>query len=198
MKKLFHPFRYLAGGKALAWGLIVLILTCVFSWQTGVVARGNMSIGYADGYLSLLAVTVRMLFIWVVPATLLYVASLVFSRSRVRAVDVYGTNLFASIPLTAGMLLAALSPLRALEEGVGAGLYDTARLEALMATPAMIFILVSLLLVIVWYFWWSYSAFSVSANLKGGKAVAIYAVCFILAQILYGPISSGLVGLGLR
>lgn len=198
MKKLLSPFRYLAGGKALAWGAVVLILTSIFSWQTGVVARGNMSIGYADGYISLLAVTLRMLTLWLVFATLLYVAGLLLSKSKIRAVDVYGTNLFASIPLTAGMLLSALPPMRLLQQSVSELVGDPARMEPFFSAPSMIAVIVGLLLVIVWYFWWSYSAFSVSANVKGGGAVAAYAVCFILAQILYGPLSQGFALAGIR
>lgn len=197
MKKLLFPFRYLAGGRALAWGFVVLILTSIFSWQTGVVARGNMSIGYADGYVSLLAITLRMLVLWLVLATLLYAAGLLLSRSKIRAVDIYGTNLFASIPLTVGMLLTALPTMRRLEAQLMEHLADPAALAAALWTPTRLIILGALLVVMVWYFWWSYSAFAVSANLKSGRAVVAYIVCFVAAQILYGPISHWFAGMGL-
>lgn len=197
MKKLLNPFRYLAGGRALAWGLVVLILTSIFSWQTGVVARGNMSIGYADGYVSLLAATLRMLVLWLVFATLLYAAGMLLSRSKIRAVDIYGTNLFASIPLTVGMLLTALPTMRRLEAQLMEHLADPAALAAALWTPTRLIILGALLVVMVWYFWWSYSAFAVSANLKSVRAVAAYIVCFVAAQILYGPISHWFAGMGI-
>lgn len=197
MKKLLNPFRYLAGGRALAWGLVVLILTSIFSWQTGVVARGNMSIGYADGYVSLLAATLRMLVLWLVFATLLYAAGMLLSRSKIRAVDIYGTNLFASIPLTVGMLLTALPTMRRLEAQLMEHLADPAALAAALWTPTRLIILGALLVVMVWYFWWSYSAFAVSANLKSVRAVVAYIVCFVAAQILYGPISHWFAGMGI-
>lgn len=198
MKKFLNPFHYLAGGGALAWGLIVLILTCILSWQTGVVARGNMSIGYTQGYVSLLAVTVRMLCIWLVFATLLYIAGRLLSKSKIRAVDVYGTNLFASIPLSAAMAVSALPPLTTLSAEIESSMGDLARLEALSTSPALIFMVIVLLVTIVWYFWWSYSAFSVSANLHGVKAVASYIACFVIAQIIYGPLSQAFYAVGIR
>lgn len=90
MNKILNPFEYLSTGKALGWGLAgtlfsICLLTAV-SWPV----EGDVSKVNHDSVVESAVVAA--------PLALLYVMALVLSPSRIRAVDIFATNLFAMLP----------------------------------------------------------------------------------------------------
>jgi|GEM_PF-166780 len=90
MNKILNPFEYLSTGKALGWGLAgtlfsICLLTAV-SWPV----EGDVS--------KIITILSSNLLLWLPLSLLLYVMALVLSPSRIRAVDIFATNLFAMLP----------------------------------------------------------------------------------------------------
>ena len=90
MNKILNPFEYLSTGKALGWGLAgtlfsICLLTAI-SWPVA----GDVS--------KIVTILSQNLLLWLPLSLLLYVMALIFSPSRIRAVDIFATNLFAMLP----------------------------------------------------------------------------------------------------
>ena len=90
MNKILNPFEYLSTGKALGWGLAgtlfsICLLTAV-SWPV----EGDVS--------KIITILSSNLLLWLPLSLLLYVMALVLSPSRIRAVDIFASNLFAMLP----------------------------------------------------------------------------------------------------
>ena len=180
MKRIINPFVYLGGGRALAWGLAGLAAASVIATRLGLTFRGGVSLGYGDW--PLWKTALAQLLVWGIFATLLYLCGLVLSKSRIRAVDVYGTNLFARLPFIGVMLLAALPGIRAYTDSLLGMTFTQA--EAMIPPVSVIFFALVVLFVLVWYFVWTYNGYVVSTNLRKGRAAVSFIVCYILAEVL--------------
>ena len=101
MNKILNPFEYLSTGKALGWGLAgtlfsICLLTAV-SWPV----EGDVS--------KIITILSSNLLLWLPLSLLLYVMALVLSPSRIRAVDIFATNLFAMLPTIVNLIVIVLS-----------------------------------------------------------------------------------------
>lgn len=191
MKKLLTPFVYLSGEWTLAAGAVGALATLSVARWGGVTFRGVISSGY--GALTLGQLTLQLLAGWVIFSALLYAASLFWSKSKVRAVDLFGNQLFARIAFLPMSVVAALPAMRRLSEE----LLAVAPLElnpAALDLPLLLGMALVALLSLVWFFAWSWQGFSVAANLRGGKAVAIYVGCYLLAELAAGWCTATIAG----
>ena len=184
MKKLLNPFDYIAGWQALVIGAAGVLVSSAVAIATGQAFDAFMHICLVDiGFWHVLA---QQLVCWLIFSALLYVAARIFSRSRVRALDIFGTNLFARIPLLP-MLAAVWIPGRSAFADISA----QSTVEQLQQHFDMGLMLVYGILVVVclvWFYWWSYWAFSVSANLKGARSAAIFIACYLIASFSAAPV----------
>lgn len=177
MKALFNPFRYIAGAKALIFGLVFIVALALLLYSGGFIQDSYIHIGMAKA--SFLEVLGAQTIWWVVPALLLYLCGLLLSKSKIRIIDILGTTAFAQIIMLimiAPMLLPAvmnnmLESVAALQSGV------TPQTASLM--PIIIYSIWSLICLVVFYIW-NYNAFAVSCNVSGWKAV----VAFIAVQVV--------------
>lgn len=92
IKKLLNPFDYIAGGKSLLLGIAVIIATSfagyltnthfpdIISVKTGLEVK--LHFVFAQNGINWLSLSLSL-------SLLLYIASLIFSRSSVRAADIY-------------------------------------------------------------------------------------------------------------
>ena len=181
---LFNPFHFLAGGQALAWGLACIALTAwlggIFDFRfTGVIsfqrtAPAPLWHAIAQGLMA-----------WAIPSALLYIGGRLISRSRVRPIDVFGTQALARIP---GLLMALIvvSPFfrniaaKLLTEPI----FDLSAWVAFMGSVALV-----LILLLVWMVLLMYRAFAVSCNVAGGRAIAVF-----IAAIAIGEVATGAAG----
>lgn len=176
---LFNPFHFVAGGKALGIGIIVVLVASF---------NGSVSNSHFDGVLDFHTgfAAPRWFFFaeglidWLSLAVLLWVAGLLISRSRMRAIDVFGTTALARFP-TLGMAFVAVLP----------GFQrQTARFVAMDLTflpvDMAVFSIGAIVMVamLVWMVLLSYRAFAVSCNVRGAKAVVTFVVATILAEIV--------------
>lgn len=170
MKKILNPFESLSTGKAFAWGL----LGTLFALGLMLIAHGPV-----QWNVSWLVRTFSMnVLLWLPLSTLLYFAALIFSPSRIRAVDIYATNLFALLPvivlvgvsnaITAGLLTLGVEP---------------GGMAQVLVRAVFNLMVILLSVTMVWSMVWGCFAFYVAANIKGGRGVVIFVVCYIFVSV---------------
>ena len=182
---LFNPFHFLAGGQALAWGLTCIVLTAwlggIFDFRfTGVIsfqrtAPAPLWHAIAQGLMA-----------WAIPSALLYIGGRLISRSRVRPIDVFGTQALARVPGLLIALIVVSPPFRDLITSLiarGISHLSIAQL-ALLSSVGIV-----LILLLVWMVLLMYRAFGVSCNVAGGRAIAVF-----IAAIALGEVATGAAG----
>ena len=191
---LFNPFHFLAGGPALAWGLACIVLTASLGGAFDYRYTGVLSFQLATPTPIWLAIT-QGLAAWAVPSVLLYAGGRLLSRSpvrsRVRAIDVFGTQALARAPGLLMALIVVSPPFRDLTDALiyeGTSLFSIAQLTAFVATGTM------MVLLLVWIVLLMYRAFAVSCNVAGGRAIAVLVVAIALGEVATGALGQSLQG----
>lgn len=176
MNKLINPFRYLPMRQAICWGIAVLIVTSIFVWQLGLRATSLTQVDFAGG--PLWDATLRQMLIWMVYSVVLYIGGVIVSKSKVRFWDVASFNLFARIPFDITLLMFAIPSVKSIMAYMTDG-----NLNAMMEyVPTLTLIGLVSMFFSVWYFYWTYKAFAESTNVKNGKGVATFAVCWMITH----------------
>jgi len=188
---LFKPFERVAGGLALAMGLIVIALTAVLAWRVGLHTDGviDLHFGPAVGLWVLIA---QGLINWLTLSLLLLGAGKWLSSGRFRMLDLFATQALARWPLLIGVAWLAIP-------NVGGEMESrTARLMAQMPDQpgqviapmeymfdAMWLLLLSLpvLAAIVWMVWLMFHGYALVTNLRGMRVFFSFAGALVLAEI---------------
>ncbi len=187
---LFNPFHYVAGLQALSLGLLIIL-------AAGFIGADSQS--HFDGILDfhtgkhvpLALFMIEGVVDWLALASLLYVAGLLISKSRVRPLDVFGTQAMARFPSVI-MAVCAFPPAyqrqaaRLVSANPGAARGDA----VYFAVAAFI-----IFLMIIWMAILMYQAFAVSCNVRGGKAVSFFIGALVLAEIAVKAILYGVMNL---
>ena len=182
---LFNPFHFLAGGQALAWGLACIALAAwlggIFDFRfTGVISFQRMAPA------PLWHAIAQGLMAWAIPSALLYIGGRLISRSRVRPIDVFGTQALARAPWLLIALIAVSPPFRS----IAAKLLTEPFLDLSAWGVAFIsLVALVLILLLVWMVLLMYRAFAVSCNVAGGRAIAVF-----IAAIALGEVATGAAG----
>lgn len=191
MNKLTNPFKYIAGWESLAAGMGVLLLTTVIGYFSHIHFPDVISVKVAYGipfYVLLLQGASN----WLVVSLLLYISALLFSRSSVRIIDIFGTQALARFPY----LLAALTGFGGLLDKFGKYMiyYALHTGEPVqMSTPEIalcVFLILFTILLTVWMIALMFNAFKVSSNMKGEKLIISFIVVITGSIILTGLVSS--------
>lgn len=181
IERMINPFIRIAGVQALLWGALGLVISTVLSGLSDYHYHGLLHFGPASNpawwcYLA------EHLIVWLVPATLFYLGGRIFSHSRIRMVDVYGTVLFAQLPLLGMNLIYLLPPMQSVAQ-----IDPTIPLAEILAIPdfylAMLLSLLGLpfiLFSIVWMF----QSVKVSCNLKKSPLWIVAVVGIIGGDVL--------------
>ena len=173
----FNPFRVIAGGKALMWGLLFIASAIALLWCSGCVQNGYLHFGLLPDGGRLWQVAVLQITYWLLPALLLYSCGVAMSKSKIRIIDMLGTTAFAQLLV---IPMVAVLPLVDVEHILTIPLY----LLTLLALWELACLVVFLL--------WNYSAFAVSCNVGGAKAVVAFVAVQVLLVIFAGQLSSWL------
>ena len=180
MNKFINPFKFMPLRKAMCWGIAFLILTSIYCWQIGLRMTSISQINYLGD--RLWAATLRQIVVWLLLSVVLYVIGLAVSRSKIRFWDVAAYNLFARLPFNLSLLVFAVPQVRSvmalLMEGCLATVMQYQGTLMLVSVVAAVFS--------VWYYVWTYNAFSVATNLKGFKGVSLFIVGWLVAYVLSG------------
>jgi len=175
IEKLKNPFRYLSLTSALIWGSIALILTSVYCWQTGLALESLTQISFhGHGFW---CSTVRQVTMWLFFSLIMYVSGVLLSHSKVRFQDVAAFTMFARIPYDLMLLLFLVPPIRQAMTVVSQRNFVELN-DNMVGLLAYSFTAVFF---IAWFFYWGYKGFSEATNLKGGRGIWVYALCFVIA-----------------
>lgn len=190
ISKLFNPFRYIAGGKSLLIGIPLLLITALIGYLSGTNFPDLLSVkvGYTT---SMPYAFVQGICNWISISTVLYIMAIVASKSKIRAVDIFGTQAIARFPYLLASLIGFFPAMgkfgqyllwELLHQGVAI------EISTLEITAAIVLIILNLLLTI-WMVALMYTAFRESANIKGSKSVVLFIVGVIVATILSGLVA---------
>ena len=195
MNKILNPFEYLSTGKALGWGLAgtlfsICLLTAV-SWPV----EGDVS--------KIITILSSNLLLWLPLSLLLYVMALVLSPSRIRAVDIFASNLFAMLPTIVILGVLSLCSMwlgsivcepRSACEVLKQAAYN---LIVIVLSVSMVWSMVWGLSLIhiseptrqseismVWSMVWGCFAYLVSANMKGWKSIVVFVICYVFVSVV--------------
>ena len=168
MKKLLiNPFERIAGWKALAIGLFFISLTAIL---------GNMNNLLFDRitYLTIRPHTLGMAFYaqginWIIVSLVMLIAGKIFSKSKIRIIDIAGTMALSRAPL----LLIVLAGFLPFFSNIISDLYKLIFFSLLCVIPS-----------IIWTVALMYRAYSVSCNLKETRGVLSFVGALITAEIL--------------
>jgi hypothetical protein len=119
---------------------------------------------------------------WLIFSCLLLISGKVLSRSRVRSIDVFGTQALARFPYFFVSLVAFIP---AVNRFVDKLMTDPAALQnfspdMILFASAMIFVV----LMAVWMVALMYRAFSISCNVAGKAAVSVFIAALLIGEIL--------------
>ncbi|MBN2287730.1 MAG: hypothetical protein JXQ83_00260 [Candidatus Glassbacteria bacterium] len=184
---LFNPFHYVAGGKALAIGAGCIIasglvaalsnsrLDGVIDFHSGPPVQNPAWLPVSDGFLA-----------WVLMGVLLLIGGKVISRSRVRVLDVFGTQALARFPHLITALFALIPGARRYSQNLQVKLLASGAPLQAYPMDGFLFILTMIVAVLmtVWMVVLMYRAFAVSCNVSGGKAVGVFIAALILGEVI--------------
>ena len=194
MTKLFNPFKYIAGGKSLVIGVFILVLTAVIGFFSNThfpdVISVKIGVNFPVQYY-----IIQVFANWIVVSIILYLISLIISKSKVRILDVFGTQALARFPyLIASFVGFSNSMDRVSKYMLWEFLQQGEAIELSVTTVVMaILLIVGTLVLTIWLVGLMYNAFKVSANLKGSKSVLLFIAGLIVSIILSGLISNQLI-----
>jgi len=182
---LLNPFTRIAGYPALLYGCVFMVLTAAIAAPCGVNFVGSLGIKVARP-MPFELIFALIVFGWLNAATCFYIAGVLFSQSKIRAVDVYGTFALAKAPLLIAAPLGLLPGLRNIDPQLFLR-PDQIPIEIIVS---LIIVTIVSLCVIIWVVVWSYNAFAVSANVKNKWLfTGIFIVSEIIAIILSGSLA---------
>jgi hypothetical protein len=180
--KFIHPFRYIGGWWSVLWGVLILIATAFISRYSSVHFPDAISVKVAAS-LSFWGLLLQAFINWTVITTVFYVSGLLFSSTRIRFIDVLGTQGMARLPYLLVSFTGFSNSLKLFGEYLIQMQLKTGEpieVSTMVVTLAILILILQILLTI-WMVAWMYQAFSTAVNLKGGKGAAVFTVSLIIA-----------------
>jgi len=166
-----NPFKYIAGFKSLAIGVIVFTVAIYIGVLNkvhfdGVIdihagAKAPLWFFFAEAYVS-----------WFIFSLFLYVGSLIISKSKIRIIDIFGTQALAKVPLIFISVICFIPVFHFNYNGIP-------KIDVWLLTFGLITILFS-----IWIIALMYNAYSTSANIKGSKAIISFIVVLLISEVL--------------
>lgn len=164
---LFNPFIYFAGVGSFVAGIFVI---SIFSWLAYI--SGTHYNGFTQLIFSKNA-GIKYFFIenflhWLILSLLLFVAGLIFSKSKIRLIDVFGTNAISRLPMILIPLIRLLPCFKSF----------------VINSFEMFFLMTLHFLLIAWVLVLMYNAYRISCILKGEKLILSFGFSLIVSEII--------------
>lgn len=181
---LFSPFTYIAGGRSLLLGLIAILAAGLL---------GSFSQTHFDGVLDMHTGRPAPLWFflsqgfvdWLAMGIVLLVFGKIISRTQFRSLDLLGTQAMARWPTIIIALAAWPDGVRR----VGENILNSIRglpTTSLSLADGIVFAVSVLagLLMTCWFVLLAYRSYSISCNVKGGRAIGTFMAGLLIAEIL--------------
>ena len=190
---LFNPFLHIAGGQALAIGLLGIVAAGVAAAAAGVHFPGLLDFRNTDSA-QLWVPVAQGLVNWFAIAALFGLVSVLIAPKTVRLVDIAGTQALARWPLLPAALVSAVPSVRQ----TGRELAAAAAEGELVAPEGWGFLVAGLVttVCVVWTVQLMWKAFSVSCNQRGGRAVAFFIGVIVVGEVVTTFVGRRIVGIG--
>lgn len=169
---LFNPFTRIAGSKALATGLVIMIASALIGAYSGTYFDGAIDIHPIPAF-NVINALIFMMGGYIALVVVFYLFGVILAKG-VRFVDIAGTVAFARWPY----IIAALSGFL-----LGAP-KDIQAILLAMRTPAGTIASILILVAAIWTVALLYKAYKVSTGLKGAKCTISFIVGLIVAEVL--------------
>jgi hypothetical protein len=169
---LYNPFTRIAGLQSLLWGLLIMLVTAFFGGLNNVHFDGVIDI-HAGMPAPMLLFFLEVFVSWLLFSVFLLIAATILSPSKVRAVDIFGTQAFAKYPYLIVSLISFIPYFRFEFHGMPD------------LTASLIFFGLLTIVFTIWTVVLMYNAYSVSANLTGVKAIVSFIVALMIAEVLF-------------
>lgn len=182
---LFNPFVKIAGAPSLFIGLASMLLAGFIGCLSKTHFDGILNVHagiHANWYIHLLGPVLSVLTVGIWFA----VFALIFSKSKVRMIDIFGTQCFAFLPL----LPASLMGFFKVVDEFGTQLQKMAQQpgQPLSFEPFMmigfILIILFVLLFTVWSAVWIFNGYKVASNLPQKTLIPVYITGLIIGMIV--------------
>jgi len=181
---LFNPFVYIAGGKALALGLLAILVAGLL---------GSLSTTHFDGVLDthtgrpapLWLFLVEGIIAWLCVSIVLLILGRIISQTSFRSIDLLGTQALARWPTIFSALVCFPPGVRRFGNQLIEQIKRGGEFQINVA-DAIVFavVLIAILIFTCWMVALMYKSFSISCNVKGGKAIGSFIVGVLIAEIL--------------
>lgn len=194
IKKIFNPFKYIAGKTSLIIGILVLLITAFISSQSNIHFPDTISVKASLDF-SLQYYIIQNFANWIIVSVIFYIISIIASKSKVRIIDVFGTQALARFPYLIASFTGFSNSINIfgkylLSEFMNQG--EPIELSAGNMFMAILIMIFTLLLTI-WLVTLMYNAFKVSANLKGSKSGLLFTAGLIISIILTSLVTNQLI-----
>jgi hypothetical protein len=163
---LYNPFFLIAGFKSFIIGFIGLLLTSYLAYLTGTHFIGILNIDFAKDS-KFCFFLLESSSHWFLMSTLFFLAGTILSKSRIRAIDVFGTVLLSRLPFIIVPLIRIIPFFQSFSA------YST----------AMFIIIGVYVFSLIWFGLLVFNAFRISCNLRNEKLIFSFIICLILAEI---------------
>lgn len=184
---LWNPFNYTAGWTALFVGAFLLVITSLV---------GGLSKTHFDGVLDThTGLAVPMWFYvyeglvdWLSLAVVLLVAGyIVAGWKRFRAIDLFGTQALARLPLILSALVCLVPGYQRFSEAMlkmaKKGNLDLSKMP-MADLPWVLFVTAAMILATVWFVAMAWKSYRVSCGVKGGKAILAFVIGVVVAEVI--------------
>lgn len=164
---LYNPFLYIAGAKSFVFGFVVLLLTTFLSFSSGTHYNGLANIYFAKDTAFIFYFS-EQVFHWLTLSILFFGFSLLLSKSKVRFIDIIGTQAMARIPLIILPIHRVLP------------LFDSFMINSFK----MYFLIAVHIICVTWSIALMYNAYKVTCNVKQQGLVISFIIAIFIAEIL--------------
>lgn len=162
---LYNPFSFIAGYSAFAIGTAILLLTVYLSYITGTHYSGLINIYFAKDT-PFVFYFIEQAAHWIMLSILLFVFGTFLSKSKIRFIDVIGTQAMARVPLLLLPMIRMLPPF-----------------ESFMINSFQMNFLIALYIILaMWSITLMFNAYHISCNVKHKPLVTSFILAILLSE----------------
>ncbi|MCH8478779.1 MAG: hypothetical protein LAT56_12675 [Wenzhouxiangella sp.] len=189
---LLKPFERIAGGPALAAGLVIMTVTALLAWRAGLHTDGVLDLHFGPS-VPVWQLLLQGLINWLSLALLMLLMGRLLSRTRFRTIDLLGTQALARWPMLIGVLWLSIPGIAGQIERRTASLLEAvpddpsqviAPAEYLLEAMWLTVLSLPALAVLVWMIWLMYHGYALVTNQRGQRAVFSFIGALVAAEII--------------
>lgn len=183
---LFNPFKKIAGINAMLIGLAAIAITSVFAFSYNTHFNGVIDIKYGESDLAFHGFLLYSVVNVISVSIIFFITGLIISKSKIRFIDVLGTQTLARYPLIVTPFFNATGLIEKVSNNIMYKYLNYGEPEIIKGLEMFWFIIFIFMtvVIIVWFITLMFNAYRVSCNLKGTKAVISFIIGLVLAEII--------------